>query len=116
MESFLSLQCNESDDQKERFYEQAEHVHSTLKDYSATCTLVSFTDSNEPRLIALIDEFVPEESEEDDPWFQTLLGEIPLRPHCFHENRRVETLRVEFGWCKQRKVIGFCLEEFTHYF
>ena len=119
MESLLSLQQNEQEDQKKKWDEQAECVHSTLKDYSATFTLVSFTETNKPRLIALIDEFVPfhpDVTEEDDPWVSTVSGEISLTPHRFHDNRRVETLAVEFGWCKKREVVGFCLVETTQIF
>ena len=43
-------------------------------------------------------------------------GEIASTPHRFHENGRVESLAFEFGWCKKREVIGFCLVEIDHIF
>ena len=57
MLTFLSLKRYEGDEREEMWKEKSERVCSALKDNAVTFTLLSFTDSNKPRLIASIDEF-----------------------------------------------------------
>ena len=87
----------------------------------ATVTLIRLTKYDAPRLVASVDEFIyvnqedEASEEEDDPWHPTFSGKNPMKPHYFEtEEMVVKSRAVEFGWCQNRKVIGFCLVERQH--
>ena len=72
---------------------------------------------NVPRLVASVDEFSEvEDYPEDDPWYPTVSAENSMKPHYFEETEKikVKSRAVEFGWCENRKMIGFCLVESEH--
>jgi hypothetical protein len=114
MESFLSRELSERD-------EQAEMWEGRLSGFD-TVTLIRLTKYNAPRLVASVDEwFGPEieygeEVPEDDPWYPTYKGGNPMRPHYFQSvvPLKVKSRAVEFGWCKNRRVVGFCLFDTEH--
>ena len=117
MESFLSLQRSERDEREKMWDERARSVQAKLQD-SVTVTLVSFTESNEPRLVASVDRIESidlewEDYPEDDLWLPQISGEVPLTPHDIPTDQVREVTRrsVEFGWCKKKEVIGFRLME-----
>ena len=113
METFLSCQ----QDERENMWD------SNLAGLGLdTVTVIALSKFNVPRLVASVDEFdfveLPVEVEylEDDPWYLTVSSENPMKPHYFEAELPLEvsSRAVEFGWCKNRKVIGFCFVESVH--
>jgi hypothetical protein len=83
--------------------------------------LIALTQFNVPRLVASVDDFYTVDEDdgeypEDDPWYPTISAANPIKPHYFEETEemKVRSRDVEFGWCKNREVIGFCLVEREH--
>ena len=117
MESFLSRQLSDQDARK--------NMWDDLAGFRIV-TLIALTKFNAPRLVASIDDFDNVEIEDDeypdyggypkdDPWYPTISAKNPMKPHYFQtEEMKVKSRGVEFGWCKNRKVIGFCLVESEH--
>ena len=118
MESLLSRQLSDQDKRKNMWDERVQF---------AIVTLIALTKFNAPRVVAAVDDFEHVEIEydddpttgggypEDDPWYPTISAKNPMKPHYFQtEEMKVKSRGVEFGWCKNRKVIGFCLVESEH--
>ncbi len=114
LDTFLSRQVSERD-------EQAELWEGRLSGFD-TVTLIRLTKYNVPRLVTSVDLWFDPEDEygeevpEDDPWYPTYSGGNPMRPHYFESALplKVKSRRVEFGWCKNRRFVGFCLIETEH--
>ena len=114
LETLLSHQLSEQDEWGKKWDERGFEA-------IATVTLIRLTKYDAPRLVASVDEFIyvnqedEASEEEDDPWHPTFSGKNPMKPHYFEtEEMVVKSRAVEFGWCQNRKVIGFCLVERQH--
>ena len=108
MEAFLSRQRFENDERKSWWDGQDSSLQLLLLE-SSIVTLVALNKFNVPRLVASVHEFVLVVYPKDDPWLPTVLGENPMKPHYFGRYEYVKSRGIEFGWCKKRDVIGFCL-------
>ena len=119
MERLLSRQLSDQDERKKMWDDM-------MWDYIVRfpiVTLIALTKFNAPQLVASVDDFEHVEIEDDeyggypkdDPWYPTISANNPMKPHYFQtEEMNVKSRAVEFGWCKNRKVIGFCLVESEH--
>lgn len=115
MEGLLSRQGVERDGWGKWWDDPVRSVQNTL--LNCTVTLATFSEMNEPLLVATVDDHDPVVGmeQESDPWCVTISGRNPMKLHCHDSTNRKATSRaVEFGCCKKKEVIGFRLVETEH--
>lgn len=115
MEGLLSRQGVERDGWGKWRDDPVRSVQNTL--LNCTVTLATFSEMNEPLLVATVDDHDPVVGmeQESDPWCVTISGRNPMKLHCHDSTNRKATSRaVEFGCCKKKEVIGFRLVETEH--
>ena len=116
-ERLLTLYRSDGESLKEAILdEHSRPVEEALKK-TVTMTLTTFSEAQEPHLVASIDEFVSDdelEHDDGDPWLGKVLGQIPMKPHDVAEHRIIESLDIQYGWSKTKDILGFRFSRGEH--